>query len=72
MISTHHLHSENLLLDNEIGVEGLKAVAELLKTNATIETLFLGYNEINEEGADILKKALEQNKTLRYLILSSK
>ena len=38
--------------------EGVKYVAEMLKTNTTLECLLLGANEINDQGVERLSNAM--------------
>ncbi|KAF9945675.1 hypothetical protein BGZ72_001106, partial [Mortierella alpina] len=57
------------LPDNSIGNEGVKALAEALKTNSTLTTLDLGHNSIGDDGVKTLAEALKTNKTLTNLDL---
>ena len=57
---------------NTIKDGGAKAIAEALKTNKTLERLYLSVNLIGDEGVKALAKALETNKTLTELTLGAK
>ncbi|RUP51270.1 hypothetical protein BC936DRAFT_149115 [Jimgerdemannia flammicorona] len=57
------------LYKNDIGDEGASAIAEALKMNTSLKTLYLGDNGIGEKGADALAKALKMNKSLQNLYL---
>ncbi|MCD6035114.1 MAG: family protein 3-like [Rickettsiales bacterium] len=63
-LTTLHLN------DNKVGDEGVKALAEALKTNKTLTTLYLDWNKIGNTGAEALAEALKTNKTLTALDLS--
>jgi Ran GTPase-activating protein (RanGAP) involved in mRNA processing and transport len=53
--------------ENTFGSEGAAALADALKTNTTLDTLFLGYCMIGDEGAMLILEALmEWNTTLAY------
>jgi Ran GTPase-activating protein (RanGAP) involved in mRNA processing and transport len=60
-----------LRLDNNkyIGAEGAKAIAEALKVNAVVTTLFLTGNNIKDEGAKAIAEALKVNAVLTKLRL---
>jgi Ran GTPase-activating protein (RanGAP) involved in mRNA processing and transport len=60
----------NLRRDN-IGDEGCKPLAEVLKVNKSIKNLFLGINNIGDIGAQFLSEALKINRTLTDLDLWS-
>jgi NLR family CARD domain-containing protein 3 len=49
---------------NEIGDVGAKALAEALKTNATLLILDLLRNNIEDEGAKAFGEGLKTNNTL--------
>ena len=58
------------LADNRwIGVEGSKAIAEALKVNPVLTTLFLTENQIGAEGAKAIAEALKVNAVLTKLDL---
>jgi hypothetical protein len=54
---------------NNIGDEGVKALAECLKTNKTVTSLDLEWNKIKDEGVKILAECLKTNKTVTILNL---
>ena len=55
---------------NSIGVDGAKAIAEALKVNAVMTTLYLGNNySIGDEGAIAIAEALKVNAVLTKLYL---
>jgi Ran GTPase-activating protein (RanGAP) involved in mRNA processing and transport len=60
------------ITDNEIGIRGIRALAELLKHNVTISSLSLGYNNFGNDGVRELCNGLHHNRSLRELVLSSK
>ena len=47
--------------NNNIGVEGAKAIAEALKVNKSITELYLWNNNIGDEGAKAIAEALKVN-----------
>jgi len=55
------------LWDNNITKVGTIQLANSLKVNTTLKRLFIGKNEIELEGIDIMSKALETNNTLQLL-----
>ena len=57
------------LRDTNLGDVEAVALAEALKMNRTIRTLFLGNNSISDTGAGALAEALRVNKTLTELHL---
>jgi hypothetical protein len=60
-----------LMLDgNDIGDEGAKAIAEVLKVNAVVTTLDLADNSIEDEGAIAIAESLKVNAVLTTLQLS--
>jgi hypothetical protein len=60
------------LSDNTIGNTGCEALATLLKDpNSNLQTLNVGMNTINLEGANILANALLNNTKLRDLFLNN-
>lgn len=61
-----------IISDNEIGAEGVKALSETLTENVTLQSLYLGYNDINDKAAISLAEGIKENPTLRELVLSSK
>ena len=58
------------LQENDLGVDGGKAIAEALKLNKALTILNLFGNEIGSKGAVAIAKALEVNKVLRSIDLS--
>jgi len=58
-----------VLLGNNkrIGDEGVKALAEALKVNATVKELVLSHCRIGDDGAAALAEALRSNTSLKYL-----
>jgi len=54
--------------ENNIGDEGAKALAELLKTNTTLVKLCLPTNKIGDEGARMMCESLKINTTLTRLV----
>lgn len=60
------------LLDKQIGILGIKRLATALTTtDHAVECLNLAGNEIDDEGADILVKALKKCPSITALDLSS-
>ena len=57
------------LLDNNIGAEGAKAIAEALKVNAVLTELRLVLTKIGDEGAMAIAEALKVNAVLTTLNL---
>jgi hypothetical protein len=72
------------LTDSQIGDEGVRALAEALKTNKTVTSIYLGRkkcvcfcsidiahagNQIGFEGATALAETLKTNKTLTLIDL---
>jgi len=55
--------------NNQIGVEGCQALADVIKQNKSLRILDLGKNQIGEQGCSSLAKALKQNKYLTTLYL---
>merc|ERR1719198_71594 len=55
---------------NEIGDEGVKALAAVLKDNTTLQQLDLSLNDIGDEGGKALAAVLKDNTTLQQLDLS--
>jgi len=55
---------------NEIGVEGGKAVAEMMKVNTTVRTLDIGGNKIGDEGGKAMAEMLKLNTTLHTLYIT--
>jgi Ran GTPase-activating protein (RanGAP) involved in mRNA processing and transport len=43
--------------------EGAKYIAEMLKTNATLQRLLLGNNKISDRGVDVLANVLTHHNT---------
>ena len=61
------------LRGNSINADGCRGLAKLLQGgDATLETLYLGYNEIDDEGVEILVNALQSNTSLTNLELRNK
>lgn len=54
---------------NSITKEGAKALAEMLKKNATLQALNLEINNIQAEGTEAIAEALTVNTTLEKLNL---
>ena len=54
---------------NDIGDEGAKAIAEALKVNPVLTTLWLGANSIGADGAKAIAEALKVNPVLTKLDL---
>jgi Ran GTPase-activating protein (RanGAP) involved in mRNA processing and transport len=52
---------------NSIGDDGAKAIAEALKVNAVVTTLYLYDNNIGPEGAMAIAEALKVNAVLKNL-----
>ena len=59
------------MLNNKIGTEGAKAVADALRVNGVVATLDLSFNNISPEGAIAIAEALKVNGGLTALDLSS-
>lgn len=58
------------LNENNLGDDGCKAMADMLKVNRTLKYLDLGLNYITNEGAKEVAAALDQNKTITMLGIS--
>mmetsp|Transcript_2994 Transcript_2994/g.4277 ORF Transcript_2994/g.4277 Transcript_2994/m.4277 type:complete len:1133 (+) Transcript_2994:33-3431(+) len=56
---------------NGVNFEGASAIANFLKTNATLEHLIIDKNYIGAEGAEYVAAALKKNKSLKTLSLDS-
>ena len=54
------------LTTNNIGTKGAIILAELIKTNQSIQFLSINMNGIESDGIEVLAKSLESNKTLLY------
>ena len=52
------------LSSNQLRNQGATEVANVLVSNASIQSLNMDYNEIKEHGLVAMMKVLEQNKTL--------
>lgn len=52
---------------NNLGKDGIKALAEVLPHNNVLEVLDLSKNNIGVSGASELAVSLKNNKSLRYL-----
>jgi hypothetical protein len=51
----------SIISANSIGAGGAKAVAEALKVNSTLQTIYLYSNIIGDEGAKAIAEALKVN-----------
>merc|ERR1712167_287665 len=49
---------------------GAKALADMLKTNETVQELYLDVNRVSDAGAICLADALKHNNTLKQLFLN--
>ncbi|XP_061699732.1 leucine-rich repeat-containing protein 74A isoform X1 [Syngnathoides biaculeatus] len=58
------------LADNYIQAEGAKDLAEMLKTNFTIQNLDLSNNHLHSSGAEYVGKMLLNSRSLKYIKLS--
>ena len=58
------------MYNNNIGDQGAIAIAEALKFNAVMETLYLGSNKIGDLGATAIAGALQVNAVLKTLYLT--
>jgi Ran GTPase-activating protein (RanGAP) involved in mRNA processing and transport len=47
---------------DEFGVEGARHVAGIIRNNVTIKHLYLGLNNLGEEGGLLIADALKENK----------
>jgi len=56
-------------VNNKIGVDGAKALGEVLEKNAVLENLNLQENSIGSEGAKFFADGLTKNKSLKVLNL---
>lgn len=56
---------------NNVGPDGAKALAELLKINAALKKIGLDSNQINAEGAIFLADAIKSNTSLMELTVDS-
>ena len=61
----------HIFVENELTEEGAQAVADIIKTNATITELSLYKNKFGSEGAVIIAEALKANTTLTKLDFSA-
>jgi Ran GTPase-activating protein (RanGAP) involved in mRNA processing and transport len=60
------------LQNTGITEKGAKYIAEMLKTNATLQNLLLGWNDISDRGVDVLANVLtHHNTTLVRLLLQN-
>ena len=59
------------LSNNKIGTVGARAIAELLRRNRTVKTLYLKDNLIDDEGAHAIAQVLGQNTTLQLMDLTN-
>ena len=59
------------LFNNDIGIEGVRAIAEMLTNNTSITELNLGGNEIENEGINILVDGIKSNNTITSIFLNS-
>ena len=57
--------------DNRIGNTGAKALANLIRSSSTLQTVILSGNSIRDEGASQLMAALSQNSSLKKLFLAN-
>ena len=55
----------------ELGVEGAKAMAELVLVTASLTSLLLGDNNFGDDGAEALSVGLKDSKRLATLNLSN-
>lgn len=60
---------ELLLEENGIGSQGVRAVANFLVTNPSLEVLYLQNNRLVDADAEVLANALRSNSNLRALCL---
>jgi Ran GTPase-activating protein (RanGAP) involved in mRNA processing and transport len=63
-----HLHYLNLN-NNSGGTEAAKALAESLLTNTALNEIFLTGNNVWDEGADAILKAVEKSQTVQMMDL---
>ena len=68
--NNHTLRELNLSDNNQIRSEGAVTIATMLKTNSSLDTLYLDDCSIDSSGGVELGTALERNKILRELRLS--
>ncbi len=47
------------LLNNKIGTEGAKAVADALRVNGSLTRADVRWNAVRAEGEEVLRKAIE-------------
>lgn len=59
-------------IDNRIGSEGARFIADSLKINCTLTGLWLNSNELKDEGAKYLAEALKVTTSLQFLQINSK
>ncbi len=59
----------SILFWSNIGEEGAKRLADMLKVNSSLKKLRLGLNEIGDAGAESLSDVLKVNQTLHRLSL---
>ena len=60
------------LPNNHVGVEGARAISEVIEKNKTLKDLWLRGDESLEEGVDSIIHSLQNNTTLRDVSLSCK
>ena len=59
------------LSDNKVGNKGAQALADMVRTTATLQKLILSGNSIRSAGASQLVAALSQNSSLKQLFLAN-
>lgn len=59
------------MLNNEIGIEGAKAMSTMIENNTSLQELHLDGDDSLEEGIDVILLSLERNRSLKLLILPS-
>lgn len=57
---------------NAFGLEGSRAVADCIKYNKVIKTIFLNNNRVTYDAARIIADSLRENSTLRALDVNIK
>ena len=67
-------HKCDIDLDHQcdIGASGVKQFAEMLKVNKTLEVLVIATSKLTVADAIILRDALQENQTIKHLILHPK
>lgn len=55
--------------DNKISIVGAREIAAGLSRNTTLRELYLGYNDIKNEGTKLIARAVRNNRSLLALVI---